>query len=195
MKKQINNILKISLAAVITLAPSVNYAALIPYSIFNEYETINAQTKELNLSVFEKAHMVSMQYQFKMENYVPYASLPQYDNGRRVANEILKKTINTLLDSDFANQNLALSQIENLNNTLSTSVDAANYKLKFRFRPSDTAAEVKIESFVNASLSYDVTSDEVALELSKKFDDKAVSFKMQNDSGEQSNVLAVTWNF
>jgi hypothetical protein len=123
MKNFTVKISRIAVAAVIALAPSLNYAAIIPYSMFDQYEAINEQTKELNLSVFEKAHMISLQYQFKMEDYIPYASLPQSDDGREVANQILKKTINSLLENGNFQDGSVLANVEDLNNSLSTEVD------------------------------------------------------------------------
>jgi hypothetical protein len=62
-------------------------------------------------------------------------------------------------------------------------------------KPANATAEVRFEGTINASVAYDVSSDDMTLSLSKNIDNKSFSLTHTEDGSNTTDLVAVSWNF
>ncbi len=134
---------------------SIPSLSAVPYrDAFEEMDTINHQTNELNLDVFARMQAVIDKMAFKPENYIPLNGIPDRSSGDRVSAKILQKTVQTLIDSNT--QNSAVREVQKYTSNYERSVSKSDYKMSFKVTSTRAKAEVSYAKYVTAVLSYDV---------------------------------------
>src|SRR5690606_20457832 len=153
--------LQITAAITMALTTTAVDAAIRPPNAFRHNEIIDAQTKELNLSLLEKIERLNMAYRFDMNDYIPYGSLENDDSAGKVASRILRHSLQNWLDSDSAKNSPLAKSATSINDNLSPSLKSSNFT--FRIKPLDTRAELIYRGAVEATLSYTADEEEISL--------------------------------
>lgn len=169
----------------------------IPYrNAYEAMDLINQETKELNLSLFAKIQFYIEQNQFSLNNYVPLHNLPQHDNGEVIARRIFKKTMQSLFDSDATQSSPLLHQAEELNSSMSSSIERHGHSLRLRVKPLEAEAEVKYSGAVDAILAYDVNHSEMKFEVSKNIGEQTYAYThIDGHDGSSVDQIGVRWSF
>ena len=195
VKKITIKVLSRILAAVIFLA-SIPAVSAIPFrNSFEQMDIINHQTKELNLDLLARIQIILDQSQFNMANYIPTQNLPKNDNGEVIGRHILQQTVKTLLENESNSTAAGIRNINNLNSSLSATMNQNGHSVAFRFKAVETTAEVNYKGFVSATLAYDVGRTEATLEVSKNIGQQTYAYTHTDNSDGHSDIVGVRWNF
>lgn len=195
----IKNIVKAACRLVLSVAlffSSVPALSAIPFhNAFEQYELINEETKELNLSLLANIQIMIEQNRFNLGHYIPITNLPMNDDGSVISRRILKQTFQTLSDVESAANAPFLQTANKLNNAIGTEMKTQGQYFTMRVKALETQAEILYRGKVNASLSYDISEQETKFELTKNVGRQVYAYTLTDHHDETINKVGIRWNF
>ena len=167
----------------------------IPYrNAYEALDLVNNQTKELNLDLFAKIHIMLDERQLDLTKYIPYQNLPEYDDGSRVAGRIVARTLKNLID-DTDRDVPIVNGARRLNSSLETSFKNDKHAVEFKIRASQAMALVTYRGYVDAALSYEIDSSELKFEVTKAIGRRTLAFTHLDNPEGVSDIVGVRWQF
>src|SRR5690554_3309229 len=100
MKTRVRSLNKLVLGLAVGLSSILAEAAIPQINFFDEFNVINAKTKELNLSILERVEQMNMSSRFDPSDFIPYESLNNRDTAERITGRILRHTIQCWLSKE-----------------------------------------------------------------------------------------------
>lgn len=194
--KKIAKLLARKFLAILIVLGSNPAIAAIPYkTAFENMDIINSQTKELNLELLARIQIIVDGSRFNMANYIPTQKIQTDDSEQVVMNHIFKQTLKTLLDTEDSATSAGLQKIENLNTSLSSTIDRNGHSFSFRLKAIETKAEINYKGYVSATVAFDANNSESSLEVSKNVGSQTYAFTHTNNNDGYSDIVGVRWAF
>jgi hypothetical protein len=156
---------------------------------------INSHTKELNLSLLAQMQTTANQHTVKIENFVAYNNLPQYDNGGRAGLKILGQAAKAIFNNQQTN-----SPAQQLVKKAPSVVKATkNPTLNFSVNMSSSGARAEMDysTSLKAVVLYDTSSSGMKIEVSHPLGgNKSLAFTHGNGTyGGTEDKVGVRWGF
>lgn len=179
-----------------TLASTPSLSAIRYTNMFDQYELIQNETKELNLTLLANIELMLQQNRINLENYIPLIGIPNYDDGSIVSRRILKQTLKFWTQNSQGWNNSLIDSAEAINSAVSTKIATANgHSVSLKLKPFEALATLNYEGAVDASFSYDVSDGNVVVAVEKKNGDKTYAYTITSNNSETINKIGLTWNF
>lgn len=184
-----------ALAFVIFFSSIPALSAISYRNAFEQMDIINHETKELNLSFLARIQIIIDQNQFNMSHYIPYASLPDHSQGSEVAKKVFQQTLKTLMNSEAAQNSTFVKGANDVQSAMSAEVGSVQHKVSIGLDAIETTAQIKYKGVVNAEISYDISNQDAAIELTKQVGNQVYAYTHVETSTDRSDKLGVRWSF
>ncbi len=185
---------------IIQLCALTSFAAA-PFAFDNYYEQnndlVNRYTREVDMGLLGKVHLLAEQYRFSLSRYIPIHNLPPNDDGDVIARRVLKHTLQNFIDNYKEVPGSGVNTVVRVNNNMKTSVGSSTHSLVFRLKPVEALVELRYKGKlpIEAKFIYEIEREESRVELSREWAGKVYAYTRVESPDQSVDLFSVRWGF